>query len=104
MNDEEVKKFVLSEIEKLYTRFVTDPAKVFDPNSLVYQIHKSSSVHASGWGLLEGNDPDCRATYSKNEVEIIYYRRFKYYLGDADTFINRFVKVDGRVLLNEENQ
>jgi hypothetical protein len=41
-------------------------------------------------------------TYADNGVIMKYHFRMCTYLGDTDTFVDRYVECDGKVLLNTE--
>ena len=76
---------------------VTNKSKSFNSSYIIDQSYKST---VNIYNQFEATSPATLLTYDHDGVKMKYHFRMCTYLGDTDTFVDRYVECDGKVLLD----
>lgn len=90
----------MEELRSLHKKHAEPRGHSFDETCAAVVTAPGNPQWAGGC-QVEGPDR-VLATYSAPGVVIRYFFRFTTHLGDTDTFRDRYVSVEGEVVLNEE--
>jgi len=92
-------------IESLFEKYAKPLGKTFDKNMIKGESKKKDfSTYDSTWGIINyKGTPKINLIYNHDGVVIEYRRQMRTYLGDTDMFTDYIVKVDGKMLVNENN-
>lgn len=92
---EEITKTPGEIMKTLFDQNVKDVSKKFNSSSC---IESNGNTRVFVWGCWT-TGTSTLLTYDDDGVKMKYYKRFDTYLGDSDTFIDKYVECDGKILL-----
>lgn len=94
MNQDQIKIMQL-----MFGAFVTNKSKSFKSSCIKDQSYNNT---VSIYNKFETTSHAILLTYDNDGVKMRYHFRMCTHLGDTDTFVDRYVECDGKVLLNTE--
>jgi hypothetical protein len=88
----------MEQLKSLFDEYVVKsyPEKEFNKEKAMIHIGSTTEV---AWGCMF-SAPSVVAKYDHGGVSIYYHKRVTTVLGDTDTFVDKKVIVDGKVILN----